>query len=354
VLVLDAHDEGYREERAPTWDAVLVAYERARRRGLDFTAVSPCPTLDVLELGELVAPSRADERAGWAALEVVDRRGDDPRAGLYSRQLVDMVRSGGRVVCVLNRRGRIKLLACAGCGATARCERCAAAVEDTPARTLRCRQCGYERPWVCGDCGATRLKALRVGVARAREELEALAGVAVGEVTRDAGEVPAASVLVGTEAVLHRVPRADAVAFLDFDQELLAPRYRATDAAIALLARASRMVGGRARGGRVLVQTRLPDHEVVAAARRAAPMELIDAERERRRQLHLPPFAALALVSGDAAAEYVGELTGVDVAGPSDGAWLVRAPDHDALTDALIAAPRPSGRLRIEVDPLRA
>ena len=71
---------------------------------------------------------------------------------------------------------------------------------------------------------------------------------------------------VGTEAVLHRVTEADAVAFLDFDQELLAPRYRAVEEALALLARAARLVGGRRPGARVLVQTRVPNHEVLDAA----------------------------------------------------------------------------------------
>ena len=31
--------------------------------------------------------------------------------------------------------------------------------------------------------------------------------------------------------------------------------------------------------------------------------------------------------------------------------WLVRAPDHAVLCDALAAAPRPAERLRVEVDP---
>ena len=39
--------------------------------------------------------------------------------------------------------------------------------------------------------------------------------------------------------------------------------------------------------------------------------------------------------------------------GPSDGRWLVRAPDHAALSDALAAVARPPGRLRIAVDPAR-
>ena len=61
--------------------------------------------------------------------------------------------------------------------------------------------------------------------------------------------------VVGTEATLHQIDRADVVAFLDADQELLAPRYRAAEQALALLARAARLVGGKAGGGRIVVQT---------------------------------------------------------------------------------------------------
>ena len=55
--------------------------------------------------------------------------------------------------------------------------------------------------------------------------------------------MPSADVYVGTEAALHRLESADVVAFLDFDQELLAPRYRAAEEALALLVLASRLLG---------------------------------------------------------------------------------------------------------------
>jgi primosomal protein N' (replication factor Y) len=211
------------------------------------------------------------------------------------------------------------------------------------------------------------MKALRVGVTRARDELELLAGRSVAEVTADGGDgVPAAAVLVGTEAVLHRVAGAHAVAFLDFDQELLAPRHTAGEQALALLARAARLVGGRSRdrdgGGRILVQTRLPGHEVLDAAVHADPSRFALVESARRAALRLPPETALAVVSGAAAAAFVESLTGAlpaagasdtEVLGPSAGRWLVRAPDHAALADALAAATRPPGRLRVEVDPRR-
>jgi primosomal protein N' (replication factor Y) len=286
-------------------------------------------------------------------VDVVDRRRDDPRTGLFSERLVTALRGEGRVICVLNRTGRARLLACAACGELARCEACAAAVEQGD-EGLRCRRCGTERPSLCAACGGTRLKVLRAGVSRVRDELEALAGVPVGEVSATSREVPETRILVGTEAVLHRVPQADVVAFLDLDQELVAPRYRASEQALALLARAARLVGGRRDGGRVLLQTRLPNHEVVDAVLHADPGRLVAVEDPRRAALRFPPHASLALVSGEAADAFVGELPAtVERLGPDDGCWLVRAQDHATLSDALAATPRPPGRLRVEVDPRR-
>jgi primosomal protein N' (replication factor Y) len=190
-----------------------------------------------------------------------------------------------------------------------------------------------------------------------REELEALAMRPVVEVTgahvlRDAR----ADVYIGTEAVLHQLDHARAVIFLDFDQELLAPRVRASEQAMTLLTRAARLVGSRAEGGRILVQTRWPRHDVLDAATRADPGRFAERELARRRALDLPPFRAQAVVSGSAAAEFIerlGRPLGLVVQGPSDGHWLIGAPDHRGLCDALATVERPSGRLRLEVDPLR-
>ena len=361
VLVLDEHDEAYQEERAPTWHARDVAVERAHRAGAPCTLVSPCPSLEALDAGALITPTRADERAGWPIVEVVDRRREPPGLGLFSERLVTVARHAQRVVCVLNRKGRARLLACVACGELVRCEACGAAMQQD-GEGLRCTRCGTTRPSVCAACGSARLKTLRMGVTRAAEELEALVRRPVAEVTADGASKQRAPILVGTEAVLHRVRSADVVVFLDLDQELLAPRYRAAEQAMALLARAARLVGGRAGGGRLLLQTRLPDHEVISAAVHADPDRLIAPERARRAQLRFPPVTAMAMVSGEAAGAYVdtlralsaqGTVTGLEILGPADGRWLVRAPDHERLCDALAMAPRPTGRLRVNVDPSR-
>ena len=385
VVVVDAHDEGLVEERSPSWSGWAVAAERARRLNVPCVLMSPCPNLEHLAWGQLVAPARDVERRGWARLDVHDRRESDPRAGLLGERLVATLRgatAAARVVVVLNRKGRARLLACRACGAMTVCEHCQGAMEQGAFRQgateksateeggLRCRRCGRARAAICQSCGSVALKALRSGVAKVREELEHLALLPVGAVTAEVGELPDAPILIGTEAVLHRVGtgsagggiRVGAVVFLDFDSELLAPRFRAAESALALLARASRVLGGRG-GGRILVQTRLPDHPVLDAARRADPSLVSATESAIRHELNLPPVSALAEISGDPArtealVSRLAGRTGIEVIGPTDGVWLVRAPDHAILCNALAHAGRPAGepgtRLRVDVDPLRA
>jgi primosomal protein N' (replication factor Y) len=370
ALVLDAHSQSYVETRAPTWSASVVVAERCRRAGVPCLLVSPCPTLDLLAGAELSSLPRAVEREGWPAVEVLDRRGDDPRSGLYSSRLVTLAREAGGdprrpVVLVLNRTGRARLLACRRCGELARCESCGAAIgqRERPepgsgsAGVLQCPRCGSERPYLCASCGSTGLRVLRVGTGRAREELEALVGLPTAEVTAITRELPAAPVLVGTEAVLHRVRQAALVAFIDFDQELLAARMRASEQALALLAAAARLTGGRRGAGRLAVQTRLPDHEVIQAAVHGDPSRVSSVELERRSLLRLPPVTALAVLSGPDAAQLGAVLAGagseVEVAPLADGRMLVRAPGHGKLCAALAAAETGARDVRVEVDPLQ-
>jgi primosomal protein N' (replication factor Y) (superfamily II helicase) len=375
IVVLDAHDEGLVQGAAPTWDAPSVAAQRARLAAVPCLWVTPCPTVEMVAAADQVhVGSVSAERSGWAALEVVDGRREDPRTGLYSAALVSVLRSDLRVVCVLNRKGRAQLSACDACGELATCEQCGAAVAVV-GEGMVCRRCGTSRPLVCTSCGSSVFRLLRVGVSRAREQLEALAGRPVGEMSAGTGPLPATPVLVGTEAVLYREGElrkgggVGAVAFLDFDQELLAPRFRAGEEALALLARASRLVGGRQRAGKVLVQTRVPGHPVIEAALLADPGRLATSEEAVRKALRLPPFSSLAVLSGPGARELAGALEVLDVAevvghGELPGEpvevsevgedrWVVRAADHASLADALAAVGRPTERVRIDVDPVR-
>ena len=359
VAVLDEHSEALQSEQTPTWHAREVALERARRAGVPAMLVSPVPTLEALEAGELRTVGRAAERDGWSAVDVLDRRLDDPvRSGLFAEGLRDrLVAAQGRVAVVLNRKGRARLLACKACGELAR-----SADGRVPMRLmddeLVAADGSERRPVVCAECGSTVLLNLRMGVTRAREELAALAGEPVGELTADSGSLGEERIMIGTEAVLWRMSSAAMVVFLDFDQELLAPRQRASEQALALLARGARLVGGRRSGGRLVVQTRQPDHPVVQAAVLADPSIAAAAESGRRQELGLPPYGAQVKVSGPGAQVFIAALkeaddTAVSIYGPLDGQYLLRAPTREPLLDLLAATPRPPERLRVEVDPQR-
>lgn len=362
AVILDAHDEAYREERSPTWSAVDVILERARRDACPALLVSACPTVSLLEGATLVTTGRDTELRGWPNVEVIDRTSDDPRTGLFSERLAELLRGeldrpDGRAVCILNRTGRAKLLACAHCGALARCSVCGGSMRQAvSAGALHCSRCEETRPPICAACDSSRLKLIRIGVARATEELSALTGVDAVEVSGRAPDaIPeGARLIVGTEAALHRVATAGTVAFLDFDQHVLAPRFAAAEEALALLARAARLVGVRAGRGRLVVQTRLPGHAALRSATKGDPSLLAQSEQMVRRELDLPPYAALALLQGPSAGGYAEELgrrEGITVSAPEPDRRLVRARDHQLLCDAMAAVPRPAGRLRVAIDP---
>jgi len=367
VVLVDDADEALKEERAPAWHARELACERARRSGGRLTFVSPVPTLEALAAtGPALAPSRQVERRGWGRTVVIDRREDPPGSGLFSATLIDHLRQAeGRVVCVLNRKGRARLLVCGACGQTVRCASCGAASIEGESG-LDCVVCGASRPRLCSECGSTKLARLRPGIRRLRDELDALLPRdEVAEVDASTTGVPDTRVLIGTETVFHRSVHAEVVAFLDFDQELLAPRYRAAEQALWLLVRAARMAADGARS-RVIVQTRLPGHDVLHSATAGDPAILEDSDRALRSMLHFPPFGGVAEVvgDGDAVAALIAGvegLEGVTTGGGGTGPTgriqvLVRAEDDATLCDALAAAlpgARSRGRLRVEVDPLR-
>ncbi len=356
AVVIDEHDEALQEERSPTWHARDVVVERCRRSGVPYVLTSPIPTLNAIEndagSDAVVHPPRERERAGWPQVHVVDRRDEVPwKRSLVTSALIEQLRTPQRrVACVINIAGRARLMACRSCQSLIRCEHCDAAARLNVDHRVHCARCGRDRPQVCQVCGASDFANLRPGVSRLREELEAAAQRTVVEVNKATDDTPAhADLYVGTEAVLHRVHDLDVVAFLDFDSEMLAPRFRAAEHSMALIVRAGRLAPN------VMIQTFEPDHEVIRAAVGADPQVVVDVERPRRKMLSLPPYAALARVSGTGAAEFVAAIEGsVEVGGNEETAFLVRSDDWMTLGAALNAAPRPDGaRLRVEVDPAR-
>ncbi|MFK8026077.1 MAG: hypothetical protein AB8G26_19140 [Ilumatobacter sp.] len=357
AIVIDEHDEAHQDERSPTWHARDVIAERCRRAGVPAVFVSPVPTC--VAIHELAGPDgplhppKQREQQGWPRVRVVDRSAEEPwKRSLITSELIEVVRDPlQRVLCISNTTGRARVLACRSCCALTRCEKCDAAVGLGDDGRLACRRCGTIRPAVCQACGAGDFANLRPGVTRLGEELAAAANRDVVTVTgRDDEPPPRSDLYVGTEAALHRVGSVDVVAFLEFDSEMLAPRFRASEQAMALLVRAARLAPT------VMIQTFDPGHEVVRAAVAGDPSIVATGERERRSMLSLPPFGALASVTGAFSDEVVAQLdrAAVQVGGDGDDRYLLRAADWTTLGECVNATSRPPGsRVRVAVDPPR-
>jgi primosomal protein N' (replication factor Y) len=367
ALVLDEHDEGLQEERTPTWHARDVIVERCRRVGAAVVLISAVPSVEawstVGAFGEaLAAPVRERERREWPNVEIVDMGDQEPwKRSLVSSALIAELRDESRrVVCVVNTKGQARASACRSCRSLARCTACDAAVVEIENEEFVCPRCDTRRPRVCASCGSTTMARVRPGTSRLREELERAARRPVLEVTASTNDVDdtKADVFIGTEAVLHRVRRADTVVFLDVDGELLAPRFRSREQMWSLVARAARLVGSN---GRILLQTSLVDHDTV---RSMAEIDLdgsVRAEWDRRRTLGLPPCTTVAVVEGEDLASWATELASVDGVAITrlDGRLLIRASDPWVLSAAWTAArarldkDARGRRVRIAVDPPR-
>ena len=201
AVVLDAHDAAYREESAPTYSAVDVVTERARREGVPCIVASPVPARGAGRPRRAAdGGARRGRRSGPAGRPSSGSTAAAPTraAGMFSEEFVRLARS------VLDDPARAPARARSSASTTARAapacwpartaaswpavHRCGAAVaQPRGEEVLRCPRCGETRPVVCAACGRLRMKTLRAGVSRLREELAALLGVEVGEVAGPPG-----------------------------------------------------------------------------------------------------------------------------------------------------------------------
>ena len=353
-VVIDADDQAFHSEASPTWNAAAVLVERCLNDDAPLWLTSALPSPTLLE----TAPLRVleNESENWPRCLVLDRRASDPHSGVLDP---DALRAAHRaleglrevaVVVVLQRLGNGRLFACAKCGELARCLVCEQAEEEVDGG-LSCADRHDVRAVFCRHCGSTKLRRVRSGVTTLARDVAAQLGCAVSEVTSATDPLtPLARVVVGTEAVWQRVRSTDVVIFVDFDQYLLAPRETARREALLAVAKAGRLVGPRStNAGVVIVQTRRGDDLVLNALTSGDVTTVMNEEVETAKLLELPPYVAVAEISGEAASTFVAELGDLVRVSRVGDAYVVRAPDIATLTNALNATARPSGKLRIAV-----
>ena len=365
IIVLDEHDERLQDERSPTWHSRDVAIERARALGIPCLLVSPLPTVSATHWAGSQAVRFVEPASGdWPSIEVVDPYSDlgdeeKPQFGLLSSRLIEVLRDKSKtVVCILNTKGRSRLLSCKACKAIIRCENCDAAVIQNEEGILECNRCGAHRPATCQSCSSNALALLRKGVAKMRDEIEKAALRQVVELSAETTVAANAASLVyiGTEAALHRVSSADVVVFLDFDNELFAPTYRAGEQAWTLLIHATRLLKGSSKA-LIVLQSQDASNKQYADFVSPDPQLLIEREQKKRKVMQLPPYAAMARVVFADPTFNPADWAHCKLAFSSSvktAEFLVRAENDEALSQG-IAQLRDelSTRFRCYVDPMR-
>ena len=365
IIVLDEHDERLQDERSPTWHSRDVAIERARALGIPCLLVSPLPTVSATHWAGSQAVRFVEPASGdWPSIEVVDPYSDlgdeeKPQFGLLSSRLIEVLRDKSKtVVCILNTKGRSRLLSCKACKAIIRCEKCDAAVIQNEEGILECNRCGAHRPATCQSCSSNALALLRKGVAKMRDEIEKAALRQVVELSAETTVAANAASLVyiGTEAALHRVSSADVVVFLDFDNELFAPTYRAGEQAWTLLIHATRLLKGSSKA-LIVLQSQDASNTQYTDFVSPDPQLLIEREQKKRKVMQLPPYAAMARVVFADPTFNPADWTHCKLAFSSSvktAEFLVRAENDEALSQG-IAQLRDelSTRFRCYVDPMR-
>ena len=335
ILVDEEHDQSYKQEETPRYNARDVAVMRAKLAGAVVVVGSATPSLETWQNTVSAKYTRIEMRERvmnrpLPEVELIDMRREFQETGqdqLFSRALVEQTREalerGEQALILLNRRGYSFAVICRACGEKLECQNCAISLthhkppaEDAglarEGQRLECHYCGYRRtvPARCPKCSSEHLYYLGAGSQQGEERLgEIFPGARIGRMDRDtvrgrgdlerllarlhSGEI---NLLVGTQMIAkgHDIHGITLVGVVGCDHSLSMPDFRAAERVFQLMTQVSGRAGRGELPGRVVVQTYYPDHYAILAASKHDYAAFVERELKYRRWMHYPPFGVLA------------------------------------------------------------
>jgi primosomal protein N' (replication factor Y) (superfamily II helicase) len=345
IIVDEEHEASYKQGESPRYHAREVAVVRARQAGAIAVLGSATPSLEswTNALSGKYRRVSLPERVGGGRLptvEVVDLRRDgaaarrpgqtavgaDPLAGVVSPPLEAALRatlaSGDQSILLLNRRGYAAFVQCADCGDVAVCPQCSITLtyHRTPDR-LVCHYCQFHEPprGRCPRCGGVTLRRRGLGtqqVERLVAERFPAARIARMDVDTTSGKWAHAEILdrvgrgevdilLGTQMIAKGLdfPNVTLVGVIDADVGINLPDFRASERCFQLLSQVAGRAGRGPKGGRVIIQTRVPVHHAVRCAVTHDYAGFVEEELAGRRSPPYPPTVRLANVVFSGVAE---------------------------------------------------
>ena len=327
LIILDEEQEhSYKSENSPRYNAKEVAIWRGAKEKALVLLGSATPSIESMYRAKSGAYRlyTLKERYNGRPLpdvEIVDMReemkmGNDLSLSVPLRHAMIEAREADRqTILLLNRRGNSRALVCVDCRETPECPRCAVRLTYHSANNrLMCHYCGHSQPAPerCPSCGGP-MKAIGTGTQKVQEELEFLFpdwknlrmdtdtvnAVNTHEKILERFQREKIPVLIGTQMVAKglNLPDVTLVGVLDADLSLYTGGYRAGETTFNML---TQVVGRAGRGeaaGRAVVQTLVPEHQVIRLAAQQDYDGFYDLEINLRRVQNLPPFGDVAVIT---------------------------------------------------------
>ena len=320
IVVDEEHDASFKQEEGFLYNARDFALVRAKEEGCPVVLGSATPSMESRQLassgrwGHFRLTHRPVARP-MPAVQCVDLRVYDCRdliSAPLATALAENLAGGGQTILFLNRRGFSGRLQCTACGTVEECPHCAVSLTLHRAQmSLVCHYCGFRKaqPVRC-DCGGDFVQE-REGVEQVVDALqERFPAARVARLDRDstrfaglvrlldrmrAGEI---DILVGTQMIVkgHDFPGVTLVGVLDADHSLFFQDFRAAERTFQLLVQVAGRAGRGDAQGRVLVQTRRPEHHAIYFAAAQDVEGFSQREAGLRRELGYPPFGHLVLL----------------------------------------------------------
>ena len=335
VIVDEEHDLSFKQQEGFRYSARDMAVALAKHVNCPVILGSATPSFESLQnvvrgnYDELRLTQRAG-KATMPAIELIDIRSVRLDAGFspVTRRLIkEELEKNHQVMVFLNRRGFAPVLTCHDCGWVGQCRRCDARMTFHAARKrLVCHHCGSQQqvPLKCPDCSSENLLSLGQGT----EQIESVLNryfpqsncVRIDyDSTRRKGSMHEKltavrdgkhQILVGTQMLAkgHDFPNVTLVVMLDIDQGLYGNDFRAAERLAQQILQVSGRAGRAEKAGRVLIQTRHPDHPLLHLLIRQGYEAFARQALFEREQAAFPPFAYQALIRAEAAREYLPDL----------------------------------------------
>ncbi|OAI22961.1 primosomal protein N' [Methylomonas koyamae] len=328
LIILDEeHDSSFKQQEGFRFSARDVAVARAKMLDIPVLLGSATPSLESLaNVGEgryrlLHLPNRAGAAVA-PSFQLLDIRNKRLQSGLSEPLLAEIraaLDNGQQVLLFLNRRGYAPVQICHGCGWVSRCRRCDAnLVIHAAERLLRCHHCGAEHPLIklCPACSTGELQALGLGTERIEQTLaELFPQRSVVRLDKDTTQRKGAlegyleqihdgraDIILGTQMLAkgHHFPGVTLVAILDIDSGLFSIDFHGAERLAQLIVQVAGRAGRAERPGRVILQTRQPQHPLLNTLLRQGYRAFADSALQERCLAGLPPYSYQALFRAQA------------------------------------------------------